>query len=432
MSTSGTAWFTPKPGEISSSRVTLDFDLRRADLYFRNLVVPDLGRVWFVRQLSWPLAAIALHGEFARRSASPPKPTAICHGIEALACKLEYRSHSRDTSNRILGTRAFGRDDDNPVWSFPRLSQAANYVRNTHRQSATRALQVEDGLGFAKGARFDVLELEPVGRLLADAFLDQRVGKGGTSLRSWLIHWIEGTRQITSGFTTLHQALSPEYPSEAECTRIRARLLETVSDNSLTRARLASALGRGATLPNIEEGVVSKLRAAGHHKQADEIVAARAFGAVLDRARDVVANLTRVVEPSRGERLANCLSDGRLKRAIESLQESSKQYLDKAEAITEKEATSGAFARSIANGDGLNVVRTLVDRSGNLLGLADGCVTRGTLFQRISETEEAAALGDGAASIEPDRTGRTFRIANFHSLLLDIESHVAPRARAPR
>jgi len=31
------------------------------DRFYRELVVPELGRVWFVRQLSWPLAALALH-----------------------------------------------------------------------------------------------------------------------------------------------------------------------------------------------------------------------------------------------------------------------------------------------------------------------------------------------------------------------------------
>jgi len=82
-------WFSPAPSEISSSRISLDFGLRSADLLFRELVVPELGRVWFVRQLSWPVAALALHEAMQGRGSSPPKPTAICHGIEALACKLD-------------------------------------------------------------------------------------------------------------------------------------------------------------------------------------------------------------------------------------------------------------------------------------------------------------------------------------------------------
>lgn len=53
-------WFSPAPSAVSFSRLVLDFGLRAADLFFRELVVPELGQVWFVRQLSWPLAAFAL------------------------------------------------------------------------------------------------------------------------------------------------------------------------------------------------------------------------------------------------------------------------------------------------------------------------------------------------------------------------------------
>ncbi len=60
---------------------------------------------------------------------------------EALACKLEYLVDPQDPSRRILGRRALGRDAEREVWSFHRLRQATNYVRNTHRQAATRALR---------------------------------------------------------------------------------------------------------------------------------------------------------------------------------------------------------------------------------------------------------------------------------------------------
>jgi len=61
MSKAATYWFSPAPSEVTSSRLSLDFDLRAADLFFRELVVPELGRIWFARQLSWPLAALALY-----------------------------------------------------------------------------------------------------------------------------------------------------------------------------------------------------------------------------------------------------------------------------------------------------------------------------------------------------------------------------------
>lgn len=426
MSDAATYWFSPAPSEVTSSRISLDFDLRAADLFFRELVVPELGRIWFARQLSWPLAALALHEDLASHGSNPPKPTAICHGIEALACKLEYLVDPQDPSRRILGRRAFGRDAEREVWSFHRLRQATNYVRNTHRQAATRALRVDGGLGFASGSRFDLLELEPVGRALASAFLEQRVGKGGTSLRRWLLGWLEGDREVSGWPKTLLKALSPEHPTDDERALVRSRLLGTSTSASEKRQRLARAIGRAGDLPSIEDGVVARLREAGHREQANEVVVARAFGAVLDRARDAVASLTRAVEPGRGGvKLTTLASDSALKKSIKDLRTASKNYVEKANTAGVKEATSRSFADAVAAGDDVEGIRILARRSGEVLGLADGSVTRGPLFRVVDGIDEASDLEDGAASIEPDRTGRTFRIANLHSLLRDVDQRGA-------
>jgi hypothetical protein len=414
-------FFSPAPSEVTSSRLSLDFNLRAADLFFRELVVPELGRVWFARQLSWPLAALALHEELASRGSNVPKPTAICHAIEALACKLEYLADPQDPSPRILGRRAFGRDTEGEVWSFHRLRQATNYVRNTHRQAATRAVRTDGGLGFARGSRFDLLELEPVGRALANAFLDQRVGKGGTSLRKWLLGWIDGDREISGWPKTLQEALSPEHATDDERALVHSRLLGTVSQASQKRQRLARAVGRAVEIPDIDTAVVARLREDGHRDQADEVIAARAFGAVLDRARDAVANLTRAVEPGRGGvKLATVVTAPGLKRAVKDLRSAVMNYTEKANTAKVNEPTSRAFSDALAAADDSQAIRMLVHRAGELLGLADSSVVRGPLFRVVDASDEARDLEDGAASIEPDRTGRTFRIANLHSLLRDV------------
>jgi hypothetical protein len=414
-----TYWFSPTPSEISSSRISLDFNLRAADLFFRELVVPGLGRIWFARQLSWPLAALALHEELASHSSNAPKPTAICHGIEALACKLEYLVDPQDASRRILGRRAFGRDFDREVWSFPRLRQAVNYVRNTHRQSATRAIRIDGGLGFARGSRFDLLELEPVGRALANAFLEQRVGQGGTSLRKWLLGWLNGN-EISGVPRTLREALSPEHATDNERALVRSRLFGT--SNSEKRQRLARAVGRAADVPDIEDIVIARLREAGHLEQASEIVAARAFGAVLDRARDAVAHLTREVEPARGGvKLVTLASDPSLRKSIKNLRWVANNYINQANTAGVKESSSRSFADAIVVADDSEVIRLLVKRADEVLLIADGSVVRGRLFRIVDGSDETRDLEDGAESIEPDRTGRTFRIANLHSLLRDVD-----------
>jgi hypothetical protein len=417
-------WFAPAPAQVSSQRLSLDFDLRSADLFYRELVVPELGRIWFARQLSWPVAALALHKDLAGVASNPPKPTAICHGIEALACKLEYDADSDQAtrSRRILGSRAFGRDDQWEVWSFQRLRQATNYVRNTHRQAATRALRVDGGLGFARGPRFDLLELEPVGRALADAFLDQRVGKGGTSLRKWLMGWLDGDRDVSGWPKTLRHGLSPEHGTDEERSLVRSRLLGTATVASQKRQRLAEAVGRAEAMRDVERDVVVRLREAGGREQADEILAARAFGALLDRARDAVASLTRAVEPARGGvKVARLTNDSALARTIKDLRAAAKNYLEKANTAKVNEATSRAFAHTVVAVDNSEAIRVLARRSGEVLGLATDSVVRGPLFRVVDTTDDATDFEDGAASIEPDRTGRSFRIANLHSLLRDVD-----------
>ena len=136
-------WFSPAPSEISSSRISLDFGLRSADLFFRELVVPRIGQ-GLVRP------AVLVAAGIARASRVPPRPRLECpqtHGDlprhRVLACKLEYRRNPEDPSDRILGKRAFGRDREGLVWTFQRLRQSLNYVRNTHRQAATRAIRLK-------------------------------------------------------------------------------------------------------------------------------------------------------------------------------------------------------------------------------------------------------------------------------------------------
>jgi hypothetical protein len=434
MTEAATHWFSPAPSEVTSSRISLDFDLRAADLFFRELVVPELGRIWFARQLSWPLAALALHEDLASQGSHPPKPTAICHGIEALACKLEYEydPSPKTRSGRILGSRAFARDNQPNGWSFDRLRQATNYVSsNTHRQAATRALRVDGGLGFAHGTRFDLLKLEPIGFALANAFLEQRVAKGGVSLRKWLRGWIEGGREISGHSKTLLQSLSPEHVTNEECTLILSRLFGTATPAAEKRNRLTRAVGHARDLPSIEDGVVVRLRKAGHNDQANEVGAARAFGAMLDRARDAVASLTRVVEPARGGvRLAKLANEFALKKSIkhqnpiDDLRAASTNFVEKSKIAAVTETTSRAFANEVLAGDDPEVIRILVRRSGRVLGLADDAVVRGALFEKAARVFKDArvksTLVDGAASIEPDHTGRTFRIANFHALIRDV------------
>lgn len=84
----GSYWFAAAPSRQERTRISLNFGLGRAERLFNERVVPGLGRVWFVRQISWPVSAIALRERL--RGTINTKASAISHGLEALGCKLEW------------------------------------------------------------------------------------------------------------------------------------------------------------------------------------------------------------------------------------------------------------------------------------------------------------------------------------------------------
>src|SRR5205823_1186817 len=142
------------------------------------------------------------------------------------------------------------------------------------------------------------------------------------------------------------------------------------------------------------------------------------------RARDLIALLTsdRLGIGRRPESVSVLVKDKKLGGAIGDLRAATNNYVDKAKTGKVNEPTSRAFADAVVAADDGEAIRLMVRRAGKVLGLADGSVSRGALFRAIDDTGN---LEDGAASIEPDRTGRTFRIANFHSLLRDVDQRGA-------
>src|ERR1019366_2371068 len=128
---------------------------------------------------------------------------------------------------------------------------------------------------------FDVLELTDIGKQLADALLDQPVGKGGKRLRAHLTAWIRGEEIDRS--RTLRHALAPSSPSSDECKIVRARVFDAVTEACQRRTHAASALGRATEMRDMPE-VARRLKEKGHAAQADDVLAAHAFGAMVDRA----------------------------------------------------------------------------------------------------------------------------------------------------
>jgi len=419
-------WFAALPSAQELSRVSLDFGLRRADRLLRELIVPEMGRVWFVRQLSWPVAALALRDEL--RGVANVKASSIAHGLESIGCKLAW-THDAD-AERILGKRAFGRDGD-VVWGFKELRDPKHYVRNTHRQAASRALQTDGGIGLATGARFDVLELSEIGQQLADAFLDQSVGKGGGRLRKQLIEWIRGGEIAVS--RTLRHALSPLHPTVEERGIVHARVFGAATPACEKRSRARVAIGAAAEMREMTE-VAARLREKGHGTQADEVLAAYAFGSMIDRARDLAAVLSLKVQETRAGLPRSAIGrDAEFKRTAAALQTAAKSFRSKAEVAKFSEPKSNAFVHALESADVVATASLVAKSTPEVFSIADDRVMRGPLFRLVENSEsmqdleaEAAREGDAAESIEPDRTNQTFRLANLHALVRDLEPKAVP------
>lgn len=154
---------------MSSSRVSLDFGLRSADLAFRELVVPQLGRVWFVRQLSWPLAAIALHEELRGGGANAPNAIRRAliedhDGRQSLHARLlqgetrwETRRYLQSAFNRLgaspwvlIAQSQVGREGLN-------LHEACRVVVQFHAEWNPAVLEQQIGRVDRKGSRWEHL-----------------------------------------------------------------------------------------------------------------------------------------------------------------------------------------------------------------------------------------------------------------------------------
>lgn len=406
------AWFAISPSDTAFARLSLDFGLRGAILHFNELVVPGIGGGRFVRQFSWAVAGLsvaAMPEVRARRLAATP----IAHGIEALACKSEYRA--RDTeSSRILGKRAFGRDGED-VSSFAALRQRAHYVQNTFRARLVRALRAETGLGLADGTRYDALQLSPVGTDLAKAFLDdQRVGQGGRILRGWLADWVLGER--TPSWASLGDALTPSRATKAESAILRARLVEVQTAQGERRREVAEVLeDDGFTTPG---AVVRGLRRRKREAAALDLELAIAFGSLLASAVRVLEQLSDRIEAD-GPRAPATLAKP-LSAELDDVTRKAAAYLERAQAAPHGHADANDLARRATRMTHADLLAHLVKRDDRVTTLADDRIVKGPLFRNLlvergAEDEDDENDDDEGAS----RRTAKFRLGRFYELLLD-------------
>jgi len=379
-----TAWFIPATEDVLLQRALLHLGLNKAVRYYRELVVPGIGGVWFVRQLSWAAAGIYL----ATMEGQDTSKAEIAHAIEALACKLIWLKNNAES---IRGKRAFARYPDE--YSYKNLTQINKYyVQVTFRQSSVRALM---DLGLTEGGmRFNSMELTPSGEAMVNAFLDN---ENNISIKKSLRNWIGGNKYPKSGkqFEYLGSKKASLAEKEILRDRLHADSIDEISDTE-RRKRLIDAFGKRNILnmPKIDD--IKKNLNGTCKQQTKEIETAEAFDEMLSTARDLVHNTAEAMENSTSKPIKNFLSSNEIKDNIEKEISASKKYLLRTEKSQKPHRDALCFAKAIMDKKNQKeeVLKEIVQRDGVILSVSDGKIHRGSLFDRRRQNYNDEELDD--------------------------------------
>lgn len=384
-------WFIPEPEDFPSHRALLHLGLNKAVRYYRELVVPGIGGTRFVRQFSWAVAGIALAKELKR------KPAKIANGIEALACKLEWKT-SKDKYNG-RGKRAFNRDI-NDVWSFKELSNKKHYVQVTYRMSTVRALT---GLRLTTGTRFNTMELTEPGNTLAETLLNQSgVGKGGGTIKNALKKWISGKEILHRG--KIVQCLEKTGVIDEEKEIIRNRLMADYTgerSNFQRRIYLIKAFGRNkVNMPELDV-IKKKLKKQKQQDYVENIETAIAFDAMLECGRTIVYKCAELIVTN-----VELFQNKDLCNELEELRSKIKAFQN---AKGKKHEDADAFVNLLQEKDDTKLLKNIAERDGSILTLSNGNITKGPLFDRRKDIENDNENPDEQDGSEESSTERKIR-----------------------
>ena len=316
----------PSPECFENSRLTVDFGLRTALLKHRTAVVPCIGTVRFLRQMTWSLAAIYLCTECIderTRRSQRITATAVANAIEALACKARYDYASRDSFG-FYGSRAFGRESSDgiferrDVWTFAWLSQTNNYVQNTYRQSASAAIYA---LELTEGSsRFNSMSLTTDGRNIAIEFLQQKVGD--KTLKSFLSSWVCNSKWVPS----VNSSAWKEFLASVD------PMQQTVSERGLYATVFEKQVrynGRQILVPRMkicgsEKDLLANLKQSKEDRYRTEILVAKAFDEFHNAVKKLFSGCVKLMDCNIYKLK---IFEDRLKAEIEDVKDKGVSYL---------------------------------------------------------------------------------------------------------
>lgn len=391
-----TNWFIPEMEEFETQRALLNLNLNKAIRYYRELIVPGIGGVWFVRQLSWAVAGIQLAQEIHYH-----RPVKIANAIEALACKLAWNRHPDRNQEGIRGKRAFVKYQD--AWSFKKLSQPKFYVRIPFRSSTVRALS---GLGLTTRGRFNSVELTENGSCLAGAFLSQKKGgRGGRSVGEAIKDWICGNKEIEKIGNIVDGLWRDATGEEKQITR--DRLMANDNDSLASnwrRAHLIEAFGnRDKVDPPPLESVKKNLQP----DQVFEIETAQAFDELLKTGRELIYECAEIIDNDNIGIIAK-LAD-KVDKMLRKLRIAAKEFQEWTNKSKKRHQDAVNFAKEILSIDNdEKLLLNVITRDGVILkSAAEGNkIEKGPLFSRRKEMDEGAGneKRDAFAGMEESST----------------------------
>jgi len=410
-------WFIPTPDVLPPQRATLRLGMGRSERYFREVVVPGIGGVSFVRQLSWAIAGVTLGSSVPRR-----QPSRIANGIEALACKLNQGEAASD--GRLRGVRAFARSPD--TFAFADLSQRKYYVQVTYRQGTVGAL-LSSGLGFTEQSqRFNAMACTRHGVDLAEAFLGQSQVRRQQSLRAVLLDWARGDAVPDLDHRRLAEAISPGRPTPAEQRIVRERL-ESIAAQvphgvPLKRRLQLVELLRGRSSEPTYASIVKRLDEVGK-RQLD---LALVFAQLAASARDVVRAAAIGLNAAPRALASKLADDKTVAESLRVLRDRSRDYLRAAPQTGLEDAGADAIARSgDLDNPGARLI-SVVGHDGIGLACDDGkSVRQGPRYDIVlRNAREGDATADDSdesdTGIVADETGlRLSRLRQLWILLQD-------------
>ena len=383
-------FFIPAPDEVENERTRIDLTLGLDDVvnYYREMTVPGIGGLEFVREASWAVAGIALSKEIPGKNA-----TEIANAIEAVGCRLYYNAEGKNYKYR--GVRAFSRNNRESLLSFKdydKKKRKKNYVWITYRQNIVSSLTL---LGLCeKSTRFNQMVLSEKGRALKDAFLRQKKSEK-LFVETALFKWVNGEKNFDDSWVKF---LGPVKPSKEE----REVMFCVLDSDCKEGYKYPFASSRRTRLNEImeklkkdsqkidKEHIIRELKRSGKEKDkefAHQIEASDRF----DELRTVAASLLKccvnvvISNNSQNLPLDKCLKVKAVREKLNELKKADEIYQKAISECRNENIPSNDLLEVIHNGNPKEIVSSIISKQRTILELQNEIISPGSLFEAFKQ-----------------------------------------------